>query len=351
MPAQAAVAPAPAPFPAAPAPVSVPAALTALEKTQAQGDTEDKDGKQEKKIADLEEELRTLKAAKAAERLIDTYPYSFMPDLPWDPIPEHYKEITTPNEWLRDDLPPVRASGESDVIFSIRQNKWEKLRNQIRLHFVRSSLYKDLKYNAEERTWRSARWLAQGSYGSTGLWTRVDATGTIIDRVVNKEVVPLPHLWKCPDEWRNKVPREIRMHQLIDSTRQPTSHLNVIRHRGYRLLMNYRRYKIYTDFCDGGPLWDAMRERWSTKPRHFTTEKSPEFEPLKVLPETYVWYLFSGLVNACLVLEQGREYEQVEGWKPLVHNDLHVMNVLLGKDPDNLPVSSIRFLKNYQMTD
>jgi hypothetical protein len=352
-PAPASVPVAPAPIPIATAPIPVSAALPALGNSQAQGNAENEseDGQQEKKIADLEEELRALKAAKAAERPIDTYPYSFMPDLPWDSMPDHYKEIDTPIEWLRVNPPPVIGPTESDVVFSLRQTQWENRRKQNRLHFMRSPLYKDLEYNAEERTWRGAHWLAQGSYGCAGLWARVDAMGTIIDRVVNKEVVPLPHIWKCPDEWRNKVPREIRMHQLIDSSRQPTSHLNVVRHRGYRLMMKRRRYKIYTDFCDGGSLWNAMRERWSTEPAHFTTEENPSFEPLKVLPETYVWYLFSGLVNACLVLEQGHENEQVEGWKPLVHNDLHVMNVMLGKDPDNPAVSSVCFFKNYPMAD
>ena len=185
--------------------------------------------------------------------------------------------------------------------------------------WMKSHLYKDLELTTEEVTWIGTRFLGHGSYGAAGLWVNCDARNTIMDRMVAKEASPNVLAWKCPDEWRDKLPREIRMHELIDSTRTESSHLNLIKHRGYRLMMEAGRYRLFLDLCDGGPLADALRNYWHDPARQFN----------KRLPEWFIWHLFKGMVDACLVLEQGDLHSKVDGWKPLVHNDLHLGNVML----------------------
>jgi hypothetical protein len=121
-----------------------------------------------------------------------------------------------------------------------------------------SRLYKDLQNTTEEGRWQGARWLAAGTFGAAGMWVKGGPTNNIIDRMVFKESVPYELMWNNPEEWRNKLPREIEMHRRIDGSRTANSHLNVIQHRGHRLMMTERRYRLYLDLCDGGGLDDSM---------------------------------------------------------------------------------------------
>jgi hypothetical protein len=57
------------------------------------------------------------------------------------------------------------------------------------------------------------------------------------------------------------------------------------------------------------------------------------------IPESFIWHLFEGLVDACLVLGQGRRDVAFKDWKPLVHNNLHEGNILLNSDPNDPLVS------------
>jgi len=75
-----------------------------------------------------------------------------------------------------------------------------------------------------------------------------------------------PRLWRDPIYWRNKLPREISLHKRIDLHRvRGTTHRNVIQHRGYRLMMRQRRYRLYLQFCSGGTLYDVMEDRWDER--------------------------------------------------------------------------------------
>jgi hypothetical protein len=155
--------------------------------------------------------------------------------------------------------------------------------------------------------------------------------------MVVKEATPWPPMRRSPDGWRNKLPREVHMHELIAGSRTATSHLNVIRHRGHRLMMAKERYRLYLDLCDGGSLADAMEDHWGNEPQTYDPGNG-QFHPL---PEVYIWHLFQGLVHACLVLEQGRVDQCIDAWKSLVHNDIHVSNIQLGIDSLNPTVCII----------
>jgi hypothetical protein len=166
------------------------------------------------------------------------------------------------------------------------------------------------------------------------MWVRIDEKNIIRERMAVKKCAPSSALWNCPDEWRNRLPREVRMHQLIDSTRPASSPQNLISHRSHRMMMTKKRYRLYLDVCDGGRLVENLRPCFKSHPWRYAVPLSPS-----EIPESFVWHVFGGLVDACLVLEQGRLEERVEGWRPLVHNDMHSSNVLLERDPDDGMVS------------
>ncbi|KAF1849242.1 uncharacterized protein K460DRAFT_404477 [Cucurbitaria berberidis CBS 394.84] len=312
----------------------------------------------EKRLTDLENKLVASETArkhleddnhisqKKVKQSIESYPYPFWPDLPWGESPDGISELETPLNWSRAHPRPEKQPKESVKAFTTRTQEWETRREEARTRWLRSRLHKDLHNDEEEATWQGAHYLGSGSCGCAGLWVKVNKNKVIKDRMVMKEVAPPWFHWKNPDEWRGKLPREIRIHQLIDSTRTGDSHQNIIRHRGYRLMMRLKRFRIYTDMCSGGQLADALSDRWETDPRLFDVPKTRKQKPLKVLPEAFVWHLLSGLVNACLVLSQGRENEKVEGWNPVVHNDLHAPNVLLEKDSNDPTLTPAAVAKN-----
>jgi len=95
-------------------------------------------------------------------------------------------------------------------------------------------------------------------------------------------------------------------------------------------------YRVYMDLYDGGQLSDVLDNYFERPPEAYSSPSStPE------IPESFVWHRFAGLVDACLVLEQGHQEKAVKGWMPLVHNDLHSSNVLLKNDTDGDKVSSL----------
>ncbi|KAI1685416.1 Protein kinase domain containing protein [Pyrenophora tritici-repentis] len=241
----------------------------------------------------------------------DTYPYSFWPNTPWDRLPDHYAPVENPANFCRD--PKATKTAKSKVY-----KAW-----------LNSHIYRDLELTDEEQVWRGAKYLGHGAFGSAGLWVRCDITNTISDRIVVKEVEPHPLAWKCPDEWRDKLPREIHMHQLIDSHHSEATHRNLVRHRGYRLMMQACRYRIFLELCDGGQLATGLEYHWYRR-----NTPSTDFN---TLPEGFIWRMFHGLVKACIVLQEGNPLTAVPGWKPLIHNDLHMGNVLLKSNGPTKP--------------
>jgi hypothetical protein len=265
-----------------------------------------------------------------AAAAVDVYPYPFWPDLPWDALPEGYNPtVQTPLEWIKSH--PEPAKNRSQVI---KQNSAND-RAQNRPNWLNSRPYKDLTRTTEDLTWEGARFVGAGAYGVVGLWVRRGATNTITDQMVVKNAVPTWWAWKDPDEWRGKLPREVHMHQLVDSTRTHGSHSSLIRHRGHRLMMRRKMYRLYLDLCNEGGLFRAMGDRWGIAPTAYNPADFSPTGPLPALPEAYIWFLFNGLVDACLVLEQGSEVARVPGWQRMVHNDIHASNVTLQQDPNH----------------
>lgn len=197
--------------------------------------------------------------------------------------------------------------------------------------------------------------------------------------MVVKEVRPKPpRAWRDPIKWRDRLPREIRIHQLIDANRPPAAnargHRNLVCHRGYRLMMEQRRYRLYLDFYAGGDLYQGFKghfKAWkdglkalknyevrrlkkaekrkeankrpvveSEEDDEEGEEEEPSFDTLAVIPEGFIWHVFSQLVDACEVLQTGSIAPAAVDldWKAITHLDISLGNVFL-EPPigDNFP--------------
>lgn len=126
--------------------------------------------------------------------------------------------------------------------------------------------------------------------------------------------------WRDPKNWRNRVPREIRIHQLVEERRkvEPEMCRYLVRYLGHRLLMRQRRYRTYLEYYEAGNLYNAMSNHYDD----ITSQR---------LPEAFIWYMVKALATACLVLQTGTTADgPVKGWKPITHLDLVLGNVFLG---------------------
>lgn len=133
--------------------------------------------------------------------------------------------------------------------------------------------------------------------------------------MVIKEVRPYIYQWRDPVAWRDRRPMEIRIHQIIDESRAAAAglgHENLAEHRGYRLMMRQRRYRIYLEYYEGGDLCDAI---------------NPGF-----IPEGFIWRVLESLLTACQILHFGRAGNApgaAHGWRPITHLDIKAENIFL----------------------
>ncbi|KAF2709912.1 kinase-like protein [Pleomassaria siparia CBS 279.74] len=215
-----------------------------------------------------------------------------------------------------------------------------------------------LQLNEDESRWKGVEFIAAGAVGCAGLWVKTDETDTIIDRMVVKECRPTHASWYFRGHWRERRPREIKIHELVESIRPPgisRSHRNLIQCRGSRLMMRQARYRLYLEHCNGRNLWRAMEGRWFEGPKFRPNRKrrpfdTPALDADKVLPESFIWYIFGSLVDACLTLQLGGipddeggdiaedgpaeagERTLQPGWKPITHLDITQSNVFTDWD-------------------
>ncbi|KAF1918295.1 hypothetical protein BDU57DRAFT_537867 [Ampelomyces quisqualis] len=191
-------------------------------------------------------------ALTAAARGVDKLPYDFWPQMPWSPKP---------------DIPGMtRADRGNDEMM----DAWLRT--------------KPLMTSGEETQWHGVKYLGSGGYGAAGLWVEVNDTDVITDVMVVKDAQMNASHFRDPAFWRNGLPQEIRIHQLIEERRS-------VETEGY-------------------------------------------------LPEIFIWYVLKALASACTLLQLGRvpqrsqENETQEdvllpGWKPIMHLDIRTANVLL----------------------
>ena len=158
--------------------------------------------------------------------------------------------------------------------------------------------------------------------------------------VIKDTLQPSARHWRDPANWRDRLPREIRIHQLVEERRvvNPEMCRHLIHFLGYRLHMEQRRYRLYLEFCSSGNLYHAMsrhHQRWaapvSAAAAATAAAPAPASAPARTfLPEGYLWYVIKALASACLVLQRGVvEGDTVEDWRPITHLDLQTNNIFL----------------------
>lgn len=158
--------------------------------------------------------------------------------------------------------------------------------------------------------------------------------------MVIKEAKPFTaSQWRDPKNWRDRLPREIRIHQLVEERRsvEPDSCRHLVCSCGHRLWMQSRRYRLYLDFYSGGDMRSAMKnyaENWTKN------EDDSEFNEEEYLSEGLIWYTIRPLATACSLLHKGSLSDgELYGWRPITHLDLQLPNVVLGisdsKDREN----------------
>jgi hypothetical protein len=178
--------------------------------------------------------------------------------------------------------------------------------------------------------------------------------------MVIKENLNYRH-WHYQRQWRERLPREVKVHQLIEEGRNDGPGFdNLVKFRAYRLMMRQKRMRLYLDFYRGGDLFDATRPLLRVShqiPENQRVPGGPMYDLFglrygeeSLLPEAFLWEAFRDLVNACLAMQRGDVNGAKEGWKRLTHMDLSINNVMLDVDEKDWGVSSPFPRKHYRLT-
>ena len=124
--------------------------------------------------------------------------------------------------------------------------------------------------------------------------------------------------------WRDRAPREVRIHQLVEERRNvaPEECRNLVCFRGYRLFMRKRRYRLFLEFCSGGDILNALDYVDRFHSRNIYSDV--------IIPEGFIWCVLKALASACLVLRTGTTASNgIPGWKPITHLDIQAANTFL----------------------
>lgn len=165
-----------------------------------------------------------------------------------------------------------------------------------------------------------------------------------LQRMVVKDCNLIKENYSLPKSWYDQLPMEIALHRRIDRKRKredvsDPGFNHIVEHRGYRLMMHKRRYRLYLEYCSGGDLartvsrvfhaWDPEREGRGYPDLLQLSED--ELSALPIIPEALVWYIFRSLVKAYMILHHGTtSHEETDpDWKPVTHLDVNFCNVFI----------------------
>jgi hypothetical protein len=121
---------------------------------------------------------RVIKATeKSLASAHDTYPYRFWPPLPWDSEPA--RRVSPPHIWRRYNKQPVQQPHEDILSYSIKVNRYSNAEAENARLWLGEGTH--LWPPQDESVWRGVKFLGAGSYGSVGLWVKVDGDDNIVD--------------------------------------------------------------------------------------------------------------------------------------------------------------------------
>ncbi|CAI6332863.1 unnamed protein product [Periconia digitata] len=239
------------------------------------------------------------------------YPFPFWPRIPWNDTPVGLAQNPA-------------TYGPRDTEYAEIVRKWLR------------QLHEPDEWETRGM-WKGSQLLGQGSFGAAGLWVRNDKNGNVVESIVCKEATLAKKQMYNPIEWRQRLPREICIHRIIDNAREkdPLGYRNLMRHRGYRLMMFDKRYRIFMDYHAFGDLTDSVQDRrryMDGNLGQWNTSKHPQKERL---PEGFLWHVFRELVKAGQTFRHGHHDIEKRGdfedWRPLVHRDIGARNVFVSE--------------------
>lgn len=155
--------------------------------------------------------------------------------------------------------------------------------------------------------------------------------------------------WRDPLFWRDRLPLEVRIHQRNDQNRSRgggRGHESLVEHRGYRLMMRQRRFRIYMDYYEGGTLRQAVSDSFELRAQRPDIPQRAGHNNIvhldaygnrpEILPEGFIWWILGSLVEACQVLQYGQALDtngSKPDWQPITHLDIRMDNILLQPRP------------------
>ncbi|KAM3424752.1 hypothetical protein BST61_g6736 [Cercospora zeina] len=181
------------------------------------------------------------------------------------------------------------------------------------------SPFDDSKIPGPDGTWFFKEPIGEGAAGQATLWTKLSPDGSVIARVVLKEVfLNTESKWSETEHWNgpisNREPLEYaiahHLNALADSE-------NILLHIDYGLHEARAMYRLYLEYCEHGDLQKVIKA-------HMTAEKRPSTRA--------VWAVFEALAAAAVLMDRGEfssETPNGDYSKGVFHHDIKPPNVFL----------------------
>ncbi|USW49280.1 Putative serine/threonine-protein kinase, active [Septoria linicola] len=155
---------------------------------------------------------------------------------------------------------------------------------------------------------------------TTGLWVRHDGGGRVLDRVIRKLEWLKYHGWDDLAYWKPALGDE--GNKIMPPEAYFTERMNMrsndhfVALRSWNASQEEQTVEICTEFCGFGDV-SALADR-------YTQANTP-------IPESFLWFLFSQMADACALMLDGWRYEVKLGLPQdqIVHRDIKPGNIFL----------------------